>query len=220
METGAEVFHGARVFFRAACYVSRVDGDLVLLERWRGGDQSAGRALFERHFASIYRFFENKCRGAVDDLAQRTFLQCVKSRDRFEGKSSFRTYLFSIARHELHQHLRSSKREVPIDFDVESIARLTTTPGTRLARAERFKKLSLALASLPVEAQLMLELCYWHELDSNELAQVFEIPAATVRVKLHRARKALRAILDEQNDAPENDPLASSLRDVEDEPAP
>lgn len=197
-----------------------MDADLLLLGRWRGGDQLAGRQLFERHFASVYRFFENKCRGEVDDLAQRTFLQCVRARDLFEGRSSFRTFLFSIARHELHQHLRASQRDRAIDFEVSSIADLATTAGTRLARAEQAAQLHAALQSLPVESQLLLEMAYWHELDSSELAEVFEMPAATVRTKLFRARKALRARLEKETLDAAGDPLASSVSAVDGEREP
>lgn len=197
-----------------------MDADLLLLGRWREGDQLAGQELFERHFASVYRFFENKCRGEVDDLAQRTFLQCVRARDRFEGRSTFRTFLFSIARHELHQHLREARRDRAIDFEVSSVADLATTAGTRLARAEEAAQLHAALRSLPVESQLMLEMAYWHELDASELGEVFEMPAATVRTKLFRARKALRARLEKAALDAAGDPLASSVSAVDGEIEP
>jgi RNA polymerase sigma-70 factor (ECF subfamily) len=197
-----------------------MDADLLLLERWREGDQRAGRQLFERHFASVYRFFENKCRDEADDLAQRTFLECVRSRDRFAQRSSFRTFLFSIARHELYQRLRKARRDRAVDFEITSIADLVTTAGTRLARAEQAAQLHAALQSLPTESQLLLEMAYWHDLDPSELAEVFEMPAATVRTKLFRARKALRALLEKEALDAAGDPLASSVSAVDDEPAP
>jgi sigma-70-like protein len=72
------------------------DADLSLLNRWCAGDASAGNDLFKRHFASMYRFFERKIDGEIDDLVQETFLQCLKSRQAFQRQSSFRTYLFAI----------------------------------------------------------------------------------------------------------------------------
>ena len=64
----------------------------------------------------MFRFFEHKCRGEADELTQQTFLACVKGRDQFRGDSSFRTYLFTIPRHELYAHLRRLKRDERVDF--------------------------------------------------------------------------------------------------------
>jgi RNA polymerase sigma-70 factor (ECF subfamily) len=170
-----------------------LDADLALLERWRDGDQQAGQDLLKRHFRSIYRFFDHKCRGEVDDLVQRTFFQCVRSRDQFRGASSFRTYLFAIARHELYQHLRDVRRDQKLDFEITSIAEIVTTVGTKLARLQDAERLKAAMRALPVDDQLLLEMHYWHELDSTQLGEILEMPPATVRTRLSRARKTLRA---------------------------
>ena len=74
--------------------------DLELLNAWRAGDAAAGRGLFQRYFPQLYRFFANKV-DDPDELVQQTFLAIVKARSQFEGRSSFRTYLFTVARHEL-----------------------------------------------------------------------------------------------------------------------
>jgi RNA polymerase sigma-70 factor (ECF subfamily) len=167
--------------------------DLALLDRWRGGDAEAGEALFRRHFDSIYGFFETKCEVAADELVQSTFLNCLRARDQFRKESSFRTYLFTIARHELHKALRGRQRDgARLDFELSSVAELVTTPGTRIARNQEQQQLIEALRQLPVEQQTLLELHYWDDLDSAALAQVFETSQPTIRTRLHRARKALR----------------------------
>jgi len=169
------------------------DDDIALFDRWRDGDAAAGHQLFERHFDAMYRFFETKLEAEADELVQATFLACVYARDQFRKQSSFRTYLFTIARHELYRVLRNRQRDVPrIDFDVSSIAQLVTTPGTKLARNRDHQRLLQALRELPVEQQMLLELYYWEGLDANELADTFEVENATIRTRLHRARKALR----------------------------
>ena len=61
-----------------------------------------GQQLFKRHFRKVYRFFETKSSDDADELVQATFLACVRAKDQFRGDSSFATYLFTIARHELH----------------------------------------------------------------------------------------------------------------------
>jgi RNA polymerase sigma factor (sigma-70 family) len=169
-----------------------MDADMALLESWRTGDRLAGEQLFTRHFAPIYRFFENKVGTDADDLAQRTFLACVAARDQFLGRSTFRTYLFTIARNELHHHLRRLALNRAVDFEITSIAEIATSPSGRLERARAVEELRAALRELPVEQQLLLELHYWFELDADKLGEVFGATAGTIRVRLLRARRALR----------------------------
>ena len=167
--------------------------DLVLLTRWRDGDPEAGQALFQRHFDSIYGFFETKCEAEADELTQSTFLACVRARDQFRAQSSFRTYLFTIARNELYRMLRTrQRRDDKLDFELSSIAQLISTPRTRMARNQDHERLIEALRSLPVEQQTLLELHYWEDMDIAALAEVFDAPTATIRTRLHRARKNLR----------------------------
>ncbi len=168
-----------------------MDSDRDVLDRWRAGDQAAGHELFSHHFDSLYRFFSNKCREP-DDLIQSTFLAIVKARDQFEGRSSFRTYLFTIARHELHRHLREVRRSARFDPALSSIADIVTGAGSRLARHEEHRSLFAALRTLPIDTQTLVELHYWEQLDAPVLAEIFEVPAVTIRMRLNRARTALR----------------------------
>ena len=167
--------------------------DLTLLAQWRAGDAEAGQALFERHFDSIYGFFETKCPTEADELVQATFLACLRAKEQFRGDSSFRTYLFTIARNELYRVLRTRQRKgTQVDFAMSSIAELVSTPGTKMARNQEHRHLLEALRQLPVEQQTLLELHYWEDLEIAELAKIFDAPAPTIRTRLHRARKALR----------------------------
>lgn len=75
-----------------------VDPDLELLERWRDGDKRAGNELFRCHYGRVYRFFMNKTEGDIEMLVQDTFLACTEARDRFQNRSSFRTFLLAIAK--------------------------------------------------------------------------------------------------------------------------
>ncbi len=168
-----------------------MEDDLTLLTRWREGDQPAGRDLFARYFDALYRFFATKC-DEPDELVQATFLALVKARDQFAGRSSFRTYVYTIARHELYRHLRERQQGRVFDPELSSIAEIATTPAARLARNDDHRRLLEAMRSLPVEQQLVLELHYWEELDAAALAEILEIAPGAVRVRLHRARAALR----------------------------
>ncbi len=174
-----------------------MDDDLGLLDRWCAGDETAGNALFKRHFDAVYRFFAHKVDGDADELVQETFLACLKGRDRFRRQSTFRTYLFAIARHTLYGHLRRvTVQRGNLDFDEVSVASLSTSAGSRLARGQERARLLAALRELPVEQQLLLELHYWEELEREQLAEVFDIAEATTRSRLFRARAALRERLE------------------------
>jgi RNA polymerase sigma factor (sigma-70 family) len=178
----------------AAAIISAMgDEDLILLDQWCAGDNAAGNSLLKRHFSSVARFFSNKADGEIDDLVQDTFLACVQQRDRFRRQSTFRTYLFAIARHVLYEHWgKASRRAAAIDFEEVSLASLSTSVGSRLARQGERARLLEALRQLPAEQQLLLELHYWEELERDQLAEVFEIEPATTRSRLFRARALLR----------------------------
>jgi RNA polymerase sigma-70 factor (ECF subfamily) len=174
--------------------IDAVDDDRGLLDAWRAGDQAAGHALFERHFASLYRFFQNKCDDS-DELVQATLLACLHAKDQFRGESSFRSYLFSIARHKLYRYLRDRKRSIVVDVATTSVAEVVTTLRTELARNQAHRALLDALRGLPIEQQTLLELYYWEELDTHELAAVFEVRVGTIQIWLFRARGKLRELL-------------------------
>jgi RNA polymerase sigma factor (sigma-70 family) len=191
-----------------------VDDDLRLLDLWCNGDTAAGNALFKRHFESIYRFFEHKTDSDIDDLVQETFLQCTSGRAAFRRQSTFRTYLFAIARHVLLHHWRKRSRGHAVDFDDMSIASLSTSVGSRLARSEERARLMTALREMPVEQQLLLEMYYWQDFDRGQLAEVFEVESATIGSRLTRARQALHAALASIGPAPSEPALDGWARSL------
>jgi RNA polymerase sigma factor (sigma-70 family) len=191
-----------------------MDPDLELLDRWCAGDRRAGNELFQRHFDSVCRFFQNKLDRDFDELVQTTFLACVRSREQFRRQSSFRTYLFTIARHELYAHLRRRRRDQQnLDFGVTSIADLEPTARSLIDRNKEHERLLRALRALPVEQQVLLELHYWEDMSPTELAEVLDIPAVTARTRLYRARQALRERMDALEGAPA--PLHRSVEDLD-----
>jgi RNA polymerase sigma factor (sigma-70 family) len=208
---------------RACGIIAAVDPDLDFLRRWQAGDKRAGEDLFHRHFADILRFFENKVWSKAEDLTQQTFVECVASRDRFRGESTFRTFLFAIAWNQLRHHFRRELKEENLDFEVSSLSDLvasTTSPSGKLDRHRRHRQIHDALARLPLSQQTLLELHYWQGLDAAALAEVFGVAAGSIRVRLLRARNALRAQLEHaaagESPADEvDDPLATSLLALE-----
>lgn len=173
-----------------------MEADEELLGRWRAGDVKAGNALFRRHFASIRRFFANKV-GAdhVEELVQHTFTGCIEGRERFLGRSSFRTFLFAIAKRQLYKHLRdhaSLRSRHDPEMNVSSVRELGCSPSSIVAAREQQATLLAALQRIPVEQQLILELFYWEQLTGPEIAEVLEVAPATVRTRLFRARATLK----------------------------
>jgi RNA polymerase sigma factor (sigma-70 family) len=167
--------------------------DVALLTRWRSGERSAGEELFLRQFDHLYRFFASKCDGDIDELVQSTLLACLHAKEQFRADSTFKAYLFTVARHELYRYLRARRRDQErLDFSTISIADLATTPGTRIARDQAHRRLLDALRQLPVEQQTLLELYYWEELDVATLGTIFDAPPATIRTWLYRARQQLK----------------------------
>ncbi|MFT3699392.1 MAG: RNA polymerase sigma factor [Kofleriaceae bacterium] len=173
--------------------------DLTLLDQWRAGDNAAGQTLFARHFDAIYRFFMTKWPGEAEELTQATFLAAVRSRDQFKKASTFRTYLFAIARNELHHMLRTRARKYDkLDFALSSIQDVASSVGTKLARSEEHRAVVEAMRQLPIDQQILLELHYWEDQEIAALAEVFDAPAATIRTRLHRARAALKDVMGEE----------------------
>lgn len=168
-----------------------VSDDLELLTAWRAGDASAGEQLFERHFDSLCRFFRAKLGDDVQDLIQQTLLACLEGREQIRG-DSFRAYLFAIARRRLFDRLRADYRADFATLGSQSLANLGTSPSTCAGRRERQALLFAAMAQLPLDFQITLELHYWEELSGAEIATVLDISEHTVRSRLARAREQLR----------------------------
>jgi RNA polymerase sigma-70 factor (ECF subfamily) len=167
------------------------DGDL--LDAWRAGDRGAGDELIERHFDTLYRFFAAKLSSGVDDAIQQTFLRCLEARDRFRGESSFRTFLFAVARHQLLDTFRARGRQPDFDPSVTSLADLGPSPSAAVAERREQTLLLRALRSIPLDLQLAIELHFWEGLSGPEIAVVLDIPEGTVRSRLRRAREAIEA---------------------------
>ncbi len=172
--------------------VSEQRSDLELLNAWSNGDKPAGAALFDRHFGALSRFFHNKAGDAADDLIQQTLLACLEAKDGFEARSSFRTFLFSIARNVLFDHHRRRHRgPKPLDFSVSSIAELAPSASSVLVAAGRQRSLLEALRSIPLQFQVVLELSFWERLTAAQIGDVVGAPEGTVRTRLRRAKELL-----------------------------
>ena len=189
------------------------DGEL--LERWRAGDTATGEALFERYYDMVERFFLNKVSSGVPDLVQETFIRCVESRDRIRDNDRFRVYMFGIAYNVLSAHLRERYRgDRAIDFNEDSVHDLSPSPGSVVAQRREHRLLIEALRNIPVDDQVLLELHYWEQLTTHQMAEVLGIPVGTARGRLQRARDKLEEVMQRLAESPQD--LSSTLARLDD----
>ncbi len=194
--------------------------DQALLQAWGAGDKGAARELLERNLDPLARFFRSKVSGSIDDFVQETLARCLSRREALRPDSSFRAYMFCVARNLLYEHYRKQPRALVLDPEQVSVADLAPTPSAVVGRSREQRLMMRALQQLPLAAQLSLELFYWEELSLAEMAEVLCVPTGTVKSRLHRARRQLRERLQAIG---RGDPmLASTLQTVDawDDPAP
>jgi RNA polymerase sigma-70 factor, ECF subfamily len=177
---------------------SRRQEDLVLYERWKAGDGAAFEALFHRYEKPIARYFKNRTASPAHlDLTQETFAICIRRRDEFEFRSTFRTYIFGIARHLLLAH-REAKQHEPLDDVASFVARDLTSPSSRIDRTRKLDRLYQLISELPEDKRDLLQCRFRFEFSSKELAEHFNVEAGAVRTRLSRLIEDLRSAFSAQ----------------------
>jgi RNA polymerase sigma factor (sigma-70 family) len=161
------------------------DGEL--LTAWRGGDTRAGNTIVARHARAVLRFFRRKLDVGAEDLVQRTFVAAVEGRDRVEQTNGFRAYVLGIAHHELMRHFKRKGRSELPPLDGPT----AVSPSAAVRMLEEQRLLLVALRTLPLDLQITLELHYWEEMTTAEIATVLGVAAGTIKWRLSRARALL-----------------------------
>lgn len=128
--------------------------------------------------------------GLAEDAVQETFLRAYRSWNRFEGRSSEKTWLTAIAINVCRTMLRSPWRKRVSGEEALALLRSEdpSMPDPTVARA---------VMRLPKDQRVCIILFYVQEMKIREIAQALEVPQATVSSRLNRARKKLRAELKE-----------------------
>ena len=177
--------------------------DFELIERWQSGDREAADEFLVHYYPLLRRFFTAKLHDDAEreDLIQETFVALVTAVENFQKRSSAKAFVLSIARNKLHDHLRKRYRQNeaydPLHDSIADV--LGKSPSSHAAAAEQSQILLNAIASLAVDDRILLELRYWHDMGSPELATIFELTPEAVRARLYRARTALEHVLRSQN---------------------
>ena len=188
---------------------TRADAEVV--ERARGGDREAFRILVECHQARAYGLALRVLRDEEQarDVVQEGFLKAYRSLDRFEGRSSFYTWLYRLVMNLCIDQKRRDKSARQVEWQDEQS--LSVAPGAigdpgaappaepidDLHRAQLRKQLAEAIEALPDDARRTFQLREVDGLAYAEIAKTLGIPKGTVMSRLHYARRRLReALLD------------------------
>lgn len=121
----------------------------------------------------------------------------------FKQKSSYRTWLFSIARYAALDELRKNKarREVSVNdeesgFEVGQMEDVTTpSPGKNIDDEERTQIIANAIQELPETHRSVILLFYYQDFQYSEIAKTLDISIGTVMSRLHNAKKKLEKVL-------------------------
>jgi RNA polymerase sigma factor (sigma-70 family) len=156
--------------------------------------------LYDRYAADIHRYVARRLgQSVVDDITAETFLIAFRTRDRYDtSRPNARPWLYGIAANLIGRHRRSEVRAL------RALARTGTDPvaeswtdsaDERVAAQAAHRPLARALASLSARDRHVLLLVAWADLTYQEVADALDIPVGTVRSRLNRARRVVRAAL-------------------------
>lgn len=167
--------------------------DFELVSRVAGGDQAAIRLLFQRHHARVFRFVvrQTGSEAMAEDIANEVFLELWRQAGRFEGRAQVSTWLLGIARFKVLSE-RRKRRDAPLDDEVAGrIADDADTPEATELKRDKAAALRRLVDALPEAQRLAVDLAYYHGKSVVEIAEILEIPAATVKTRMFYARKSL-----------------------------
>ena len=176
----------------------------MLVVAAKNGDEQAFETLFKRHRQKILRVVLRYAHVLEDaeDIVQQSFQKAFVYLHKFEGKSSFSTWLTRIAINESLMLLRHGRslREIPVDDSYDQggaasameISDASPDPETSYLRRERVQILSKTLMNLRPGLRLAIVLRELAELSTDETARHMGISVAAVKARLFHARKKLQ----------------------------
>jgi RNA polymerase sigma-70 factor (ECF subfamily) len=193
-----------------------VDDDTLLVERLRAGDEKAFEVLVRRYHTSLLRLAETMVpsRAVAEEVVQDTWLGVVRGVERFEGRSTLRTWLFHIL---LNRARSAGSREVrrapgrpdwvpsvdPSRFGPDGTWVDPPTPwpedvDDRLAAAALAERVRAGIADLPWQQRQVVTLRDIEGLGAADVCELLGISEGNQRVLLHRGRTRVRRMLDHE----------------------
>jgi RNA polymerase sigma-70 factor (ECF subfamily) len=193
-----------------------VDDDQALLDGLRSGDERAFETLVARYDGGLRRVARTFVRvpSAVDDVVQETWLGVLRGLHRFEGRSSLRTWIFSILVNQARTRAKRDARSLPfssLETDegpsldpaafggdgrwASAPPRLDGDPETGLLSGELRAQLLRAVEELSDEQRAVITLRDLVGCTAPEVCALLDISDGNQRVLLHRARTRVRNAL-------------------------
>jgi RNA polymerase sigma-70 factor (ECF subfamily) len=200
-------------------------GEAALVEALRRGDESAFASLIDRYHSSLLRLAMSyvATREEAEDVVQETWMGVLSGIDRFEGRSSLKTWIFRILVNRAKTKGVRERRSVPFsslegdgDEREPSVDPSRFREGTRwagswsappeswegipeerLLSAETRMVVDEAIAMLPAMQRAVITLRDVRGFTGQEAREVLGLTEANQRVLLHRARSKVRARLEE-----------------------
>jgi RNA polymerase sigma-70 factor, ECF subfamily len=184
--------------------------DSQLVDRARSGDKRAFRILVERYQKRVYGIAYGVVRNEEDalDVSQEAFIKVHRNLARFQGTSSFYTWLYRIVVNLCIDQKRRKSRAMQVDFDdsrdhgdvaEDSGGRISGSPYRDPARAvsdaELRDEMDRAMSALSDKHRRVVVLRELEGLSYKEIADVEEISVGTVMSRLHHARQNLQSSL-------------------------
>jgi len=186
--------------------------DRVYVRRALDGDDAAFAVLVHRYERGLYNLAYRMVRDAelARDLTQDIFIRVHRSLSKYDPVYPFTSWIYRVASNLCIDTIRKKKLptislDAPISVgDGESVQRDLPDPGTDphadLEATDRGRILSEALGQLPEPQRLVLLLRHQRDLSYEEIALSLDVPLGTVKARIHRAREALRRILEREHD--------------------
>ncbi|MEO8705111.1 MAG: sigma-70 family RNA polymerase sigma factor [Kofleriaceae bacterium] len=193
------------------------DHDLVLAAR--KGDRDAFRTLFDRYHRRAYGLAFGVLRHQDDalDVVQDAFIKAHKYLDKFEGNSSFYTWLYRIVMNLAIDHLRKHRRIKPVELDESRMEEgaaegllpriLGGNPGRALQDKEIRGRIDRALEELSDNHRSVLVMRELEGLSYEEMAQAMDCSKGTIMSRLFHARKNMQKRLLDLIDNPSKELL-------------
>jgi RNA polymerase sigma-70 factor (ECF subfamily) len=182
------------------------DPEVRLMLRVRAGDDDAFTELQERYAPRVFGYFCRQLRDRSDaeDLTQDVFLRLYRSRNRYEPRARFATWIFHITQNVARNALRSRRRHPCVHLDPESPANRgllevlsdrAGSPSRPLERDELAGVVRAAVAELAGRQRTALELHQFQDCTYAEVAAELDMTPKAAKSLLYRARNQLREVL-------------------------
>ncbi len=172
----------------------------ALYKRYLDGDGDALRKLVEEYAGSLVLFINRYVNNlsASEELMEDTFCDIVIKHGHFKGESTFKTYLFAIARNKAVDHVRKLSRMgvVPLE-EAEREVMSDFSPTDAVIREETKRELWAAMDKLKADYREVLYLIYFEGLSPDEAGRVLKRSRSQMKNLVYRAKASLREKLEE-----------------------